>query len=110
MLALSRFRVRPEDEAAFRADVAEALRVLGARPGFVAGHVGRSTDDPGLWLLSTEWTGAGAYRRALSSYDVKVRATSLFHRAEQEGGAFELVETLRPETEATDAPADAREG
>jgi quinol monooxygenase YgiN len=110
MLALSRFRVRPEDEAGFRADVADALRALGARPGFVAGHVGRSTDDPGLWLLSTEWTGAGAYRRALSSYDVKLRATGLFHRAEQEPGAYEVVETFRPGTGTTDAPADAREG
>ncbi len=36
--------------------------------------MGRNTDDPELWLLTTEWESVGAYRRALSAYDVKLTA------------------------------------
>ena len=60
-------------------------------PGHVEGHIGRAADDPDLWLVVTRWTGAGPYRRALSSYDVKARATPLLSRAIDEPTAFELV-------------------
>jgi quinol monooxygenase YgiN len=106
MFALSRFRVDPGDESALRAEAADALRVLASRPGFVAGHLGRATDEPGSWLLVTEWTGVGDYRRALSSYDVKVRTTGLFLRAEQEPGAFEVLESMRPTAVTSDGPAE----
>jgi heme oxygenase (mycobilin-producing) len=91
VLAITRFRVDGPDDATFLEQARTALAALGARPGFVRGHLGRATDDPQLWLLSTEWEGVGAYRRALSSYDVKVRATEVFLRAVQEPGAFEVV-------------------
>ena len=55
------------------------------------GHVGRNVDDPGLWVLTTEWEGPGAYRRALSSYDVKVTAVPTLSRALDEPSAYEPV-------------------
>lgn len=92
MLVVSRFHV-PEDVAVeFRADIEEAHASLAERPGYVRGHVGRNVDDPTLWVLATTWEHVGAYRRALSSYDVKLRAVPLLGRALDEPSAYELVE------------------
>ena len=74
MIVVNRFRVPEPDAAAFRADLEGAREALGAQPGYLRGRIGRNVDDPGLWLLTTEWEGPGAYRRALSSYDVKLSA------------------------------------
>ena len=79
------------DEADFRRDVQAALGVLAERPGHVRGQVGRNVDDPDLWLLTTTWENVGSYRRALSSYDVKVTAVPLLSRAIDEPSAFEEV-------------------
>ena len=92
MLVVSRFRVPLEEGETFRAALAEAHAVLAERPGYVDGRVGRNVDDPELWLLSTRWEHVGAYRRALSSYDVKLRAVPLLSRALDEPSAYELVE------------------
>ena len=92
MLVVNRFRV-PEDEAeSFRADVESAHAVLAARPGYLRGTVGRNLDEPTLWVLTTHWEHVGAYRRALSSYDVKLHAVPLLSRALDEPSAYELVE------------------
>jgi quinol monooxygenase YgiN len=95
VLVVNRFRV-PEDEGdRFRAEVEGALTALRDRAGFVDGTVGRNLDDPTLWTLVTRWENVGAYRRALSSYDVKVRAVPLLGSALDEPSAYEVVE---PET------------
>jgi quinol monooxygenase YgiN len=94
VLAITRFRVSEGEGDAFLDDARAALEVLSERPGFVRGHLGRCTDDASLWVLSTEWQGVGAYRRALSSYDVKMGALALLQRAEQEPSAFEVIETV----------------
>jgi quinol monooxygenase YgiN len=92
VLVVSRFRV-PEPEAeAFRADLEKAAATLAERPGHVAGQVGRNVDDPGLWVLATTWEHVGAYRRALSAYDVKLHAVPLLSRALDEPSAYEVVE------------------
>ena len=43
-------------------------------------------------MLTTRWEHVGAYRRALSSYDVKMGAVRLLARAVDEASAFEVVE------------------
>jgi len=92
VLVVSRFRV-PEDEAgAFRTALEEAARVLAARPGHLAGRIGRNVDDPELWVLTTTWEHVGAYRRALSSYDVKLHVVPVLGRALDEPSAYETVE------------------
>ena len=92
VLAITRFRLAESGDDAFLDQARVALTALRERPGFVRGHLGRSTDDPTLWVLSTEWEGVGAYRRALSSYDVKLHAVAVLQRAVDEPGAFEVLE------------------
>ncbi len=80
----------PRDGVAEFLDLARpALAALAARPGFVSGEVGRAVDDSALFVLATRWDSVGAYRRALSSYDVKVHAVPLMYRAVDEPSAFE---------------------
>lgn len=91
VLVVNRFRVEPEDSEPFRRDVEAAHAVLAGRPGYVGGVVGRNLDDPTLWVLQTRWENVGSYRRALSSYDVKMSAVPLLSRALDEPSAYELV-------------------
>lgn len=89
---MNRFRVAEVDGESFRADVEAAHAVLAQRPGYLRGDIGRSVDDPTLWVLTTRWEHVGAYRRALSSYEVKLGAVALLGRALEEPSAFEVVE------------------
>ena len=91
MLVVSRFVVPREGAADLQESARAALRALASRPGFLRGRLGRATDEPSAWLLLTEWDGVGAYRRALSAYDVRVEAAPLLALAEPEAGAFEVL-------------------
>ncbi len=91
LLVVNRFRVDEAGAEEFRRDVHAAHAALAERPGYAGGHVGRNVDDPGLWVLTTTWANVGSYRRALSSYDVKVTAVPLLSRAVDEPSAFETV-------------------
>ena len=92
MLVVNRFRVPLDRSEAFRADLEQAHALLADRDGYVDGTVGRNVDDPELWVLSTRWTNVGAYRRALSAYDVRVGAVPLLSRTIDEPSAYEVVE------------------
>lgn len=91
MIVVQRFRVGAEEAVGFRSSAEEALEVLAAQRGYLDGQLGRNVDDPSLWLLQTRWEGPGAYRRALSAYDVKLRAWQLLGQALDEPSAYEVV-------------------
>ena len=91
MLVAMRFRVDEASGAQFLERAHAALRVLAERPGYLDGAVGRATDDPTLWLVTLRWESVGAYRRALSAYDVKVAVVPLLSTAVDEPTAFELL-------------------
>ena len=91
MLVVTRFEVPEAEAPAFLPQAQAALRAFAARPGYVRGRVGRAADDPTAWVLTTEWVGVGAYRRSLSSYDVKVDAAPLLSRGRDEASAFEIL-------------------
>ena len=95
MLVVTRFRVLADPEA-FRTELEAAHAVLAEQKGYVNGHVGRNVDDPALWVLQTQWEGPGAYRRALSAYDVKVQAWALLGQAIEEPSAYEIVTPGEP--------------
>lgn len=82
--------VVPADEAlAFAEQARAALDALRGRPGCRSAVVGRAADDPTSWTLTTRWESVGTYRRALSSYEVKLHAVPLMYRAVDEPTAFE---------------------
>lgn len=92
VIVVNRFRVPEAEQASFRKDLEEARETLAAQSGYVRGRIGRNLDDPELWVLSTEWEGVGAYRRALSAYDVKLTAVPTLSRAVDEPSAYEPVQ------------------
>jgi quinol monooxygenase YgiN len=91
VIVVNRFRVPEADASSFRAELEQAHETLAAQTGYVTGRAGRNVDEPELWLLVTEWRGPGAYRRALSSYDVRTAAVPTLSRAIDEPSAFEPV-------------------
>jgi hypothetical protein len=91
VLVVLRFQGLNPDE--FVPAAHEALETLAARPGYVRGQLARAYDDPTHWCLLTEWESVGAYRRALSAYDVRVRAAPLMAQAVLEPTAYESLAT-----------------
>ena len=105
-MVVTRFDVPEAEAVPFLAQARTALAAFAARPGYVRGRIGRAADEPTAWVLTTEWEGVGAYRRSLSSYDVKVEAAPLLGRARQEASAFEVLESdegSSPSRRAADA-------
>ena len=91
VLVVTRFDVPEAEGVGFLASAQAALAAFAARPGYLRGRIGRAADDPTAWVLTTEWEGVGAYRRSLSSYDVKVDAAPLLARGRDEPSAFEVL-------------------
>jgi heme-degrading monooxygenase HmoA len=92
VLVVNRFRVPDENTGAFRADLEAALAVLEQQTGYAEGQLGRNLDDPSLWTMVTRWRDVGSYRRAISSYEVKVGAVPLLSRAIDEPSAYEQLD------------------
>lgn len=89
VIVASRFIV--EDEASFAKHAREALAALSVCDGYCGGRIGASTDDARLRIIETSWESVGAYRRALSKYDVKLTAIPFLSTAIDEPSAYEVV-------------------
>lgn len=88
----ARFRAESaEDAATLIGRLRDAVDILSGFPGFQEARIGRATDDGLLILLSQAWDSVGAYRRALSSFEVKVSVVPLLSTALDEPSAFEAV-------------------
>ena len=88
MFAVTRLRVPARDAAELATATTAVLAGLAARPGYLGGEVGRSTEDGGLWALLTRWDGVGSYRRALSAADVKIAGAPVWVHALDEPGVY----------------------
>jgi quinol monooxygenase YgiN len=89
VIAISRFRV-PEDRAdAFVTDAEAAIEVLSGADGFLGADLGRNTDEPTLWVISSRWRDVGSYRRALGSYQARIIAVPVLSMALDEPSAYE---------------------
>ena len=109
LVVVTRYLVPAGDGTTFHERAREALDALAGQTGCRGGHVGRSMDEPHRWLLQTEWESVGAYRRALSSYDVKVRAVPVMYLAIDEPTAYEALVSTSPDG-LVDAVSDRAEG
>jgi heme-degrading monooxygenase HmoA len=94
VIVVLRFDVAAGDEDQFQADARTALGILAALPGWRSGRLGRAADEPTRCVLVTEWDGAGAYRRAISSHEVKLRLVPFLSRALDEPTAYEVVQAV----------------
>lgn len=106
MLVVTRYRVPEAEAAAFAEQARTALATLATRPGCTGGVLGRASDDADLWTLTTTWASVGDYRRALSSYEVKVHAVPLMYRAVDEPTAYEELTTWSPSSGFADHVSD----
>jgi quinol monooxygenase YgiN len=91
LLVITRHQVGREDRATFLEKARLALATLAEHAGYEAGYVAQSTDDPDEFVLQTRWSDVGAFRRALSSFDVKLNAVPLLSTAVDHTSAFEVV-------------------
>lgn len=91
MLVISRFRYDEDLADRARRELEVCVNQLASRPGFLTATVGRALDDPTIWVLSTSWQHVGAYRRALSSYDIKMHVVPLLAHAIDEPSAYEVI-------------------
>jgi quinol monooxygenase YgiN len=106
MLVVTRFVIDGDGSETFTAEAHAALAALGARPGYLRGRLARSVDEPDHWTIVTEWASVGAYRRALSAYDVKVQATPLLARSLDEPSAYEVLAEAGPGGAVTVSESD----
>ncbi|WP_239372519.1 antibiotic biosynthesis monooxygenase family protein [Frankia sp. Cj5] len=91
MLAVMRLRVPVGEAEAFRERAERVLAALAGERGYRWARLGRAVDDCGLWVITSEWDGAGAWRRAVSAFAVRLELTPLMVYAVDEPGAFEVL-------------------
>ncbi|GII24604.1 antibiotic biosynthesis monooxygenase family protein [Planosporangium mesophilum] len=108
MLVVTRFVVSDPDPFVERAHT--ALAALAARPGYLSGELARAIDEPDTWCLVTRWESVGAYRRALSSYEVKLHATPLLAEALDEPSAYEVLAAAEPAGQVVVVGSDRADG
>ena len=92
VVIVTRFIVPDEPAERVGEFVANAARLRDAiqsRPGHARTTLAQSLEDPTRWVLVSEWSRVGDWRRALSSYDVRVEVMPLMALAENEPGVYE---------------------
>jgi heme-degrading monooxygenase HmoA len=76
----------------------ELLEVLARADGFERGELGRSPDDPGIWLVVTRWRDAGSMRRGFGGFEAKVAAAPVMVSASDRVSGFEVLVEVRDGT------------
>jgi heme-degrading monooxygenase HmoA len=94
-------RFTPDEPRVLIEQVRAAIEVLAQREGFIDARIGRAVDDESLVLVNIRWNSVGAYRRALSAYEVKVSVVPLLSSAVDEDTAFEIVH-VRDQEQSSD--------
>jgi hypothetical protein len=89
VIAITRYRVPADEAEVFAGQARAVLEALSACRGHRSGRLGHAADDPELWVVVTEWDGAGFYRRALG--EVRMLVIPMSARAVDEPGAYEIV-------------------
>ena len=90
LTSVLRFEVAADEGTGLETDLRELTDLFDELPGCQRVELGRSTDDPTVWVLLSTWASVGEYRRALSSYEVKLRQP-LLGRVVDGPSAFEVL-------------------
>ncbi|MEK9664553.1 MAG: hypothetical protein VW362_11560 [Candidatus Nanopelagicales bacterium] len=85
-------RFHATDPVALLGHLRSAIELLATFDGFVDARLARAVDEGDLISMTLGWTTVGAYRRALSSYDVKVSVVPLLSLAVDEPTAYEVLQ------------------
>ena len=88
---IAALRFRADDVPGLMARLRDSVALLGGFDGFVDARVGRAIDDDRLIVMEISWRTVGDYRRALSSFDVKVNVVPLLSQAIDEPTAVEVL-------------------
>ncbi|MDQ3732768.1 MAG: antibiotic biosynthesis monooxygenase [Actinomycetota bacterium] len=91
MLAVNRLRAFGDADEQVLDELAVLIDVLAGMPGFRSARAGCCIDEPGVWLMLSEWESVGTYRRAMSSHAVKATGYPVFVRIVDEPGAYEVL-------------------
>ena len=91
MLVITRHRVAQIDLPDWLEVAKSSLAPLAAQPGCLSAEIALATDEPDLVAVVTKWAGVGAYRRALSNFEVKMVSIPFLSTAIDESTAFELI-------------------
>ncbi|MBA2559989.1 MAG: antibiotic biosynthesis monooxygenase [Propionibacteriales bacterium] len=91
MLVISRFRYDEDLADRAQAELESCVSHLSLCTGYLRGTIARALDDQTLWVLTTSWEHVGAYRRAMSSYQIKMHVVPLLSYAIDEPSAYEVI-------------------
>lgn len=81
-------------------DIESAFTRLSESNGFIRGSIARSVDDPQVCVLTMEFADVGAYRKALSRYEIKAEVVPLLSTTLDDITTFEIA-IARAEGETT---------
>jgi hypothetical protein len=90
MVVVTRWLI-PEAEQSQAIPQLHDLRDLFAAGGAEMVTLGRSLDNPQLWMLMTTWPKVGQYRRCLSSYPIKMAIGPIMHFIVDEPSVYEVM-------------------
>ena len=91
VIVVTRFIVPDSAATDFLAAARRLIAAFATRPGHISSRAAHALDDADRWLVISEWVGVGAWRRALSAYDVRVEAVPLLSLAEAEPSVYEVL-------------------
>jgi hypothetical protein len=94
-IALTRHRI--PDLSVWLPIARAALAPLTSQHGCLGGEICAAIDDPQLMTVITRWESVGAYRRALSAFDVKANSIPFLSTAIDEPSAFEVLHHNGPD-------------
>ena len=97
-------RYRITDLETWLSSVRTALAPLATHELCIGADVGASLDDAQLAIIITRWASVGDYRRAMSSFDVKLHTVPLLSQSIDEPTTFEVLHHCDPDG-AVDAPS-----
>lgn len=101
-VVITRYRVASLET--WLVDAKAALAPLVTQPQCLGGEISASVDDPELVAIVTRWATVGDYRRAMSSFDVKMHTVPLLSASIDEPTTFEVLHRNGPDG-AADLPS-----